>query len=225
MKAPETSHHLHAARRTLLRLIGLAGVPASLLAARLADAAKPSPELLKTPSEVEGPYYPVSWSGDVDGDLLQLADGQAHATDRELILSGQVLRPDGSPASGARVAIWQCDSKGRYRHPRDAGEDPAQDGFQGYGQVLTDAQGNYQFRTLKPVAYGSRPPHVHFRVEDGSTSLTTQMYFEGENKEQSFFARFASFTDDRTLLTVKPEPMASSNGANTRLQAQFNVYL
>lgn len=225
MKAPDSPRHLHAARRTLLRLIGLAGVPGSVLAVRSADAASQSAESLKTPSEVEGPYYPVSWSGDVDGDLLQLADGQPYATDNELMVSGQVLRPDGSPASGARVAIWQCDSKGRYRHPSDAGDAPAQDGFQGFGQVLTDAQGRYQFRTIKPVAYGSRPPHVHFRVEDGSNSLTTQMYFEGENEEQGFFARFSSFTSDRTLLTVKPEPMASSTGAGKRLQAQFNVYL
>jgi len=222
----EKSHQKwRAARRKLLRLFGLAGVPGSALAVGVTHAASPSSQSLKTPSDAEGPYYPVNWEGDIDSNLVQLADGQPYLDGTGLLLQGNVLRSDGTPAAGARVEIWQCDSKGRYRHPRDAGEAPAQDGFQGYGHTLTDAQGRYQFRTIKPVAYGSRPPHIHFRIRDQDTSLTTQMYFEGETKEGGLFARFAGFASDRTLLTVRAEPLATADSSGASLKAHFNVYL
>ncbi|MGB7181325.1 MAG: intradiol ring-cleavage dioxygenase, partial [Burkholderiaceae bacterium] len=111
--------------------------------------------------------------------------------------------------------------EGRYRHPDDAGEKPAQDGFQGYGQTRTDARGQYQFLTIKPTAYGSRPPHVHFRIDDGNQRLTTQMYFPGETKEAGMLGRMAAslWASDRSLLTAKIAE--TDNG----LDAVFNLRL
>ncbi len=94
-------------------------------------------------------------------------------------LQGQVMDSDGNPLEGAAVEIWQTDNNGNYNHPNDA--DPSQlllDQFQYFGTSTTDAQGYFAFRTIKPAAYESRPPHIHVRVKiDGQTLLTTQFYF------------------------------------------------
>ena len=175
----------------------------------------------RTPGEPEGPFYPRNWGGDVDNNLLRLGDGDRYQPGIALLLKGTILRADGSPAAGARVAIWQTDHQGRYRHPDDAGEAPASAGFQGYGQLVTGSDGGYQFVTIKPVKYGSRPPHVHFRIDDGDTRLTTQMYFPGETKEGGLFGRIASsvWASDRSLLTATVQESADG------LTAQFNIRL
>jgi protocatechuate 3,4-dioxygenase beta subunit len=94
-------------------------------------------------------------------------------------LQGQVLDTDGSPIEGAVVEIWQTDINGNYNHPNDAS--PGQlllDQFQYFGTSTTDAEGYFAFRTIKPSAYGSRPPHIHVKVKiDGQEVLTTQFYF------------------------------------------------
>ncbi|MFK7963142.1 MAG: intradiol ring-cleavage dioxygenase [Burkholderiaceae bacterium] len=225
MGSTELSNRLRFARRRLLKIAGLAGVPIGATKFSAVQAATQPAINLKTPADVEGPFYPLDWSGDVDEDLLRFANGQPYAKGTRLTLAGQVVMPDGSPASGARVAIWQCDAQGRYRHPRDGGDTPAQEGFQGYGQARTDDQGRYEFATIKPVAYGRRPPHIHFRVEHEVGTLTTQMYFEGESEEKGFFARFSGFASDRSLLIVKPEPIENQPGQGLALQAEFNIYL
>ena len=74
---------------------------------------------------------------------------------------GRVLTVSGKAVPGVRVEIWQCDAKGYYHHPHDRGgrADPR---FQGYGRTSTDEQGQYRFRTIRPVAYPGRAPHIHF---------------------------------------------------------------
>ncbi|MBV8122241.1 MAG: intradiol ring-cleavage dioxygenase, partial [Alphaproteobacteria bacterium] len=88
----------------------------------------------------------------------------------------------GRPVPGLRVEIWQCDANGRYHYVRDASADrPLDDDFQGYGQSLTDAAGGYRFRTIRPVSYPGRTPHIHFAVSGpGLPRFTTQMYVAGE---------------------------------------------
>jgi len=92
------------------------------------------------------------------------------------------LDPDGRALRGARVEIWQCDTNGRYHYVRDdRAAPPLDDNFQGYGQTTTDAEGGYRFRTIRPVPYPGRTPHIHFAVSGpGLTRLTTQMYVAGE---------------------------------------------
>jgi protocatechuate 3,4-dioxygenase beta subunit len=97
-------------------------------------------------------------------------------------IRGRVLDLAGQPVVGAIVEIWQCDAKGIYRHPRDANTSRRRDGgFQGRGRASTDASGTYAFRTIRPVAYPGRTPHIHFMVDPPRrTRLVTQMYVFGE---------------------------------------------
>jgi protocatechuate 3,4-dioxygenase beta subunit len=89
---------------------------------------------------------------------------------------------DGKPLAGARVELWQCDARGQYHH---VGSDAGDENFQGYGVVTTDAEGRYAFRTIRPVPYASRPPHLHFKVAHArARPLTTQLYPRGESAER-----------------------------------------
>ncbi len=81
-----------------------------------------------------------------------------------LHLEGRVLDLNGKPVDGALVEIWQCDAQGIYDHPRQPGRDRRDSAFQGYGRLLVKADGRYSFRTLKPVAYAGRTPHIHLKV-------------------------------------------------------------
>ena len=95
-----------------------------------------------------------------------------------IILSGTVMDANGSSIADAVVEIWQTDNNGVYDHPNDPGTNGRERSFQFYGTSTTDADGRYSFRTLKPAAYGSRPPHIHVKVKlNGTTLLTTQFYF------------------------------------------------
>lgn len=228
-------------RRQFLRVAGavsLTGCAAGKYGLATADTPGSTGRVI-TPTEPEGPFYPVSWQGDIDGNLVRVDERPLYdpgatrqggpgarkdtlAAGHRLTLNGQVLRRDGTPAAGASVDIWQADHQGQYRHPADAGQAPLQAGFQGYGRVRTDAEGRYHFVTIKPAHYGSRPPHIHFRVQDGATRLTTQMYFAGENTERGVFARLGStvWSADRSLLTVSPQ--VNDSGMAT---ARFDIYL
>jgi protocatechuate 3,4-dioxygenase beta subunit len=135
-----------------------------------------------TPRQGEGPYYPTDWSGDADNDLVLVRGEAATAMGRVTHVRGRVLTISGEPVAGAVVEIWQCDAHGVYRHPRDETasrrSDPA---FQCRGRTQTDKAGQYTFRTIRPVAYPGRTPHIHFKVSRPSGSeLVTQMYVFGE---------------------------------------------
>jgi len=186
-------------RRRLLAAPGVLLLPMMPGLPTPAAAVGSERRLVPTPEDSEGPFYPERWEGDVDGDLLTL-DGRRHERGLPLLIGGRVLAVDGVPLAGATVEIWQADTEGQYRHSRDGRDAPLRRGFQGFGRVRTDAEGRYRLRTLKPPAYGGRPPHVHFRVRaEGRRVLTTQMYFAGENAERSLWG---GFSRERERLTV-----------------------
>jgi protocatechuate 3,4-dioxygenase beta subunit len=138
-------------------------------------------QLAATPSQTEGPFYPASFPADSDGDLVQVRGQAARALGTVLHLQGRVLDTSGKPLDGALVEIWQCDAQGLYDHPRQAGRERRDAAFQGYGKVLTDAQSTYRFRTLKPVAYAGRSPHIHLKVATSAgRMLTSQLYIAGD---------------------------------------------
>jgi protocatechuate 3,4-dioxygenase beta subunit len=98
-----------------------------------------------------------------------------------LILYGQVLDTSGSPLEGVSVEIWQTDSAGIYDHPGDADTANRDPGFQFYGTSITDASGDYFFRTVFPGQYEPRPRHIHVKVkQNGVQLLTTQFYFASD---------------------------------------------
>jgi protocatechuate 3,4-dioxygenase beta subunit len=167
-----------------------------------------------------GPYYPPRWTGEIDADLLTFG-GKNYLQGTPLALTGRVLSVDGAALAGATVEIWQTDATGKYRHPGDDGEGPAQRGFQGFGRTTAQSDGLYRFRTIKPVLYSGRPPHVHFKVTaPGYRGLVTQMYFAGDNTERGF--NFG-FSNERDRLTVTPT--ASRDGDREGLLARFDLVL
>jgi protocatechuate 3,4-dioxygenase beta subunit len=159
-------------RRALIVAAG-----ASLLPLRSGFAA----ELVATPAQTEGPFYPASFPADMDNDLVQVRGQAARAMGTVLHLEGRVLDLNGRPVDGALVEIWQCDAQGIYDHPRQPGRERRDSAFQGYGRMLVAADGRYSFRALKPVAYPGRTPHVHFKVAMAAGGLlTSQFYIAGE---------------------------------------------
>jgi protocatechuate 3,4-dioxygenase, beta subunit len=181
-------------------------------------------KLRPTPQDVEGPYYPKTWSGDVDNDLTTF-NGKKYESGVPMALSGLIRSENGSPVKNALVEIWQIDDKGEYRHPDFGGEGPANRGFQGYGHMHTADSGAYEFKTIKPIGYSGRPPHVHFKViASGHRDLVTEMYFVGENTEGSWYQRlFGGFSKERDRLSVSPT--TRSVGSVDTLEAVFDLVL
>ncbi|MEQ1861524.1 MAG: protocatechuate 3,4-dioxygenase [Chthoniobacteraceae bacterium] len=137
--------------------------------------------LTLTPKQTEGPFYPDHLPLDTDNDLLILNDSITPAVGDITYLTGRILGPNGAPLRGATVEIWQCDANGVYLHSKSSGGNKKQDkNFQGYGRFVTASSGEYLFRTIKPVPYAGRTPHIHAKVRvNGRELLTTQMYIKG----------------------------------------------
>lgn len=158
-----------------------------------------------TPAQTEGPYYPSPSMRfpDSDNDLVKI-DGKVREAGGEIIiLKGRVLDKSGSPVAGARVEIWQCDANGRYLHSRESGSAERDAAFQGFGHVTTGHDGTYVFRTIKPVSYPGRTPHIHVKVFSGNTKLTTQFYIAGhpQNERDSLFRRLSP--EQRKLVEMR----------------------
>ena len=133
----------------------------------------------RTPSAAEGPFYPTTGMryDDIDNDLVKITGEVEQAGGEVVKLAGRVLDKNGNPITGARVEIWQCDVKGRYLHRGDAGWNSRDPAFQGFGHDLSRADGSYSFRTIKPVPYAGRTPHIHVKVlVENRERLTTQFY-------------------------------------------------
>jgi protocatechuate 3,4-dioxygenase beta subunit len=145
-------------------------------------AAARAAALEPTPRQTAGPFYPLEFPADCDNDLVQIAGRSGTAKGTVTYVTGRVLDLTGRAISGVRVEIWQCDTNGRYHYVHDNGAArPLDDNFQGYGQTLTDAEGGYRFRTIRPVPYSGRTAHIHFAVSGaGLPRFTTQMYVAGE---------------------------------------------
>lgn len=135
---------------------------------------------LPTPPQSLGPFYPSTMPVEHDNDLTRVGKGEKRAAGDLTHVSGNVFDTRGKPLAGAQVEIWQCNAFGRYHHPGDASARPLDPNFQGYGRTLTDAAGGYYFRTIKPVTYPGRAPHIHFRLSGPSIAdLATQLYIAG----------------------------------------------
>ncbi|MEZ6070336.1 MAG: protocatechuate 3,4-dioxygenase [Pirellulales bacterium] len=143
-------------------------------------------ELIETPRQTEGPFYPDRMPLDTDNDLLVINDAITPAVGEITHLTGRVLDSQGSPLRNAFVEIWQVDNNAVYINSNDRTNRDNQDtNFQGYGRFLTDSAGQYYFRTIKPVPYPGRTPHIHFAIsKSGHRILTTQLYVKGHPENE-----------------------------------------
>jgi len=144
--------------------------------------------LLQTPSQTEGPFYPNHLPLDTDNDLIVVNDALTPAIGEITHLSGRVLDAAGNPLRNVLVEIWQVDGNGVYLHSgdrfgqREANRDA---NFQGFGRFLTGSTGEYYFRTVKPVPYPGRTPHIHFKLKrSGQSDFTTQCYVKGHPQNE-----------------------------------------
>ena len=171
-------------RRQLLEMaIGLSGFALSgTMCPAFADEAK---RLMTRPISM-GPFYPQIKPLDQDADLTIVKGKPGHAEGKLIHLMGRVMNLKGEPVSGAKVEIWQSDSRGRYLHPSDPRHDQADPNFHGFGVQITDAEGRYHLKTVRPAAYpaifneGMRTAHIHFEVSGKIDRLVTQMFFPDE---------------------------------------------
>ncbi|MCA9188069.1 MAG: intradiol ring-cleavage dioxygenase, partial [Planctomycetales bacterium] len=123
----------------------------AFLTAAFTTAGLYAEELLGTPAQTEGPFYPDKLPLDTDNDLLTLNDTITPAVGEVTHLAGRVLSTSGQPVRNAVVEIWQADSSGAYLHSGSMNGDKRDRHFQGFGRFLTDSKGQYYFRTIKPV--------------------------------------------------------------------------
>jgi protocatechuate 3,4-dioxygenase beta subunit len=178
-------------------------------------------ELARTPRLTEGPFYPPKLPLDTDNDLIIISNSTTPAVGEITHLSGRVLSLSGEPIKDAVVEIWQCDSKGVYIAQ---GENRRRDtNFQGFGQFSTDAKGNYRFRTIKPVPYAGRTPHIHVKVNKGGKELlTTQLFISGHPQNRTdMVLRGIREPVDRELVLADFKPLKESKIGE--LSAQFDI--
>ena len=169
-----------------------------------------------TPSATEGPFYPTSdmRTADTDNDLVKIEGRVREAGGEIIILKGTVSDKDGNGLEGVRIEIWQCDAGGKYMHPGDNRDIVHDKGFQGFGHDITDENGGYRFRTIKPVSYPGRTPHIHVKLLDGKRELlTTQFYIRDhpDNQGDSLFRRMS----DEDAATVTMDFTGGPEGSET----------
>ena len=171
--------------------------------AALAACARAEGVVTATPSETEGPFFPVDTAIERDADLTRLEGRSARALGQIIEVHVRVLDADGAPVAGAQAELWQANSAGRYSHPRDTSAAPLDPDFQGYALLRTGADGRLNLTSIKPGAYGvgrgRRTPHLHWKLASGARRLTTQMYFPGEALNESDML-IARMRDARALI-------------------------
>lgn len=211
------SEHTSQTRRWILQgTLGAAGIVAS---APLVAAT--------TPRQTEGPFFPTREQPDTDADMTRIEGRTEQASGEIVEVSGRVLDKDGNPVADALVDVWQANTHGRYAHERDRNPAPLDENFQGWARLMTDAEGRYRVRTIKPGAYPvrpdwTRPPHIHFKVaRRGYHELTTQMYFAGDPLNERDLLLQSLSESGRDMLVVE---FSSTPGSDAQ-QGKFDIVL
>src|SRR6266851_5694577 len=181
-------------------------------------------EPARTPRLTEGPFYPDHLPLDTDNDLLIINDSITPAVGEITHLSGRIFDAKGKPIRNALVEIWQVDGNGVYLHSGD--QHAARDkNFQGFGRFMTGSSGDYYFRTIKPVPYPGRTPHIHFAVKmKGRDKWTTQCYVKGESRnDRDGIYRSIKDPKAREAVTIDFAPVKESRLGE--LAAKFDIVL
>jgi protocatechuate 3,4-dioxygenase beta subunit len=182
-------------------------------------------QLATTAAMTEGPFYPDHLPLDTDNDLLIVNDAITPAVGEITHLTGRILTARGEPVRNAFVEIWQVDNNGVYLHPGSSNSDRRDANFQGYGRFLTASTGEYYFRTIKPVPYPGRTPHIHVAVsQNGRRIFTTQLLIKGhpQNERDGVFRAVTDPAARETVL-VEFQPIAESKIGE--LAAKFDVVM
>ena len=182
-------------------------------------------ELTRTPAQTEGPFYPDKLPLDTDNDLLIVNDTITPAVGEVTHLTGRILDAKGNPVRNAVVEIWQCDSNGSYLHTKSGNREKYNANFQGFGRFLTGSTGEYYFRTIKPVPYPGRTPHIHFKIKQRDKELlTTQCYIKGhEGNAKDGVLR--GLKDEKGRDSLMVDFVAMQDSKIGELAAKFDVVL
>jgi protocatechuate 3,4-dioxygenase beta subunit len=208
--------------KTLQRRHFLAGAAGTLLTP-LAVAQPASGAVRVSPSQTLGPFYPRNAGerpAETDADLLRIEGDRVLTKGVPIYLTGRVLDRRGQPLTNAAVEIWQCDAHSVYHHPAGGAEAERDPNFQGYGMTRTDSGGTFHFRTIKPIAYPGRTPHIHVRVQaSGASAFATQLYLPDDpgNRRDFLFSRMSA--EDQAALTLKFEPTTAAGAMHALARA------
>lgn len=201
-------------RHTLERRHFIAGMAGTALVPLAAAQPKPrSSDVRATPVQTLGPFYPrdaAERPRETDADLIKVEGDRVLTKGVPIYLTGRVLDRRGDALANAVVEIWQCDANSVYHHPAGGAEAERDPNFQGYGVSRTDASGSFHFRTIRPVAYPGRTPHIHVRVvASGLAPVATQLYLPDDpgNRRDFLFTRLNA--DEQAALTLRLEPTGS----------------
>ncbi len=213
-----TMTHWSCTRRGFLRGLAVGAVAFSMPGA-FAEA------LVRTPWQTEGPFYPNRLPLDTDNDLLVINDAITPAVGEVTHLSGKILYARGEPVRNSVVEVWQVDNSGAYLHPGSANREKRDANFQGFGRFLTGSSGEYYFRTIKPVRYPGRTPHIHFAVKmKGRDPFTTQCYIRGHpGNVRDFILNSIRDPDARASVIVDFLPIKGSRIGE--VAARFDIVL
>lgn len=207
-----------ASRRTLLTRFSLAS-------AALFTPGIFAQELVRTPAQTEGPFYPDKLPLDTDNDLLVINDTATPALGEVTWLSGRILDARGEPIRNALVEIWQADNNGAYLHTRTGNRDHRDSNFQGFGRFLTGSTGEYLFRTIKPVPYPGRTPHIHYAVKiKGRDKFTTQCYIQG-HPQNARDGVFRGIRDPKARASVEVPFVPVPKSKVGELAAKFDIVM
>ena len=194
---------------------------------RESETRTPSQPLYRIPTDARdafSPCPPAPLVGGAESDLTRIAPGRPRASGEAVVISGRILDEDLRPVRRTLVEVWNANAHGRYSHVIDAGRNdaPLDPHFYGFGRVVTDDDGRYAIRTIKPGAYIARrdigwwrPPHVHFSIVGSGVRLVTQMYFPGEPLNEQDFIYLIVPEGDRPRVIGQPDTAA---GADRRFQ-------
>jgi len=222
MPSMDVTDSLRSRRNVLTRPgLGAAALTAAGLLARGAFAE----ELVRTPRQTEGPFYPDHLPLDTDNDLLIVNDSITPAVGEVTHLTGRILDAKGNPVRNAAVEIWQCDRNGAYLHSGTGNRDRRDRNFQGFGRFTTGSSGEYYFRTIKPVAYPGRTPHIHYKIKlKGKEELVTQCYIKGEPRNERDGV-FRGIQGERARQSVLVDFVPIKESRIGELAAKFDVVL
>src|SRR5678809_528047 len=209
-------------RRQFLRQLGLTTAAAAGVFFTVPGAF--AEQLVLTPRQTEGPFYPDHLPLDTDNDLIVVNDALTPAVGKITHLTGRILDGRGDPIRNAVVEIWQVDNNGVYLHSKDT-HAVREKNFQGFGRFLTGSSGEYYFRTIKPVLYPGRTRHIHFAIKmKGHEKWTTQCYVKGEpQNERDGIYKEIKDPKARDSVTVDFAPV---NGSRVgELAAKFDIVM